>query len=206
MQNDENLPRAVAWLVVAGVHATMLWLFTLVPRSPMPTAGNQARTQLVLIARPQVRQPPTLRAATRTTARPAITFAAPPPGPSIAAASQPSTPAAEADPGPAVVDWQQQAQDWAHRQAPLDATAFAADPLRSRRARLPGGEQAERIRMTQPIAPAQVARFVGKLFGDPGPPCPRVRSNISGLLTATSERERELLAEELRQYRDYCQP
>ena len=48
--------------------------------------------------------------------------------------------------------------------------------------------------------------FIARAFGDPGPPCPRIQANISGLLTATSDRERKLLDEELRRDRELCRP
>ncbi len=60
--------------------------------------------------------------------------------------------------------------------------------------------------MRDPLTPARVVGFIGKLFGDPGPPCPRIKDGIQGLLTATSDRERELLDEALRRDREYCRP
>jgi hypothetical protein len=46
--------------------------------------------------------------------------------------------------------------------------------------------------------------FIARAFGEPGPPGPRIQANTSGLLSATSERERKLLDEELRGDRELC--
>ncbi|HLM53925.1 MAG TPA: hypothetical protein VK325_10130, partial [Pseudoxanthomonas sp.] len=62
------------------------------------------------------------------------------------------------------------------------------------------------FRQRPPASPAQVAKFIGQLFGAGEDPCLRARRQTSGLLTATSDRERELLAEELRRQRQYCGP
>ncbi len=98
----------------------------------------------------------------------------------------------------------EQSRAWAHPQAP--EPSFTSDPLRSRRAQLPGGDAPGRFRMREPVTPAQALAMVGKLFGDPGDPCPRIRSQLNGLLTAASDRERELLQEEVRRDREYCRP
>lgn len=206
LQEQEGSYRAIAWLVVVAVHAAMLGLFTLGPVGRMTAPANEVRTQLVLIARPLVAKRPGPPPSTTTRARPAVTFT--PPQPAVVTPTPAQAPMPATAPGndPAPIDWQQQARDSVHRQLQSDAPAFAADPLRSRRARLPGGTQPARFRMAEPITPARVASAIGQLFGGPGDPCPRVHRNIAGLLTATSDHDRELLSEELRQYRDYCQP
>ncbi len=204
LQEQEGSHRAIAWLVVVAVHATLLWLFTLGPVGRTSAPANDVRTQLVLIARAPVARLPDAPPPTTTPARPAVTFT--PPQPAVATPTPAQAPMPATAPDPAPIDWQQQARDSAHRQLQSDAPAFAADPLRSRRARLPGGTQPARFRMAEPITPAQVAGFIGQLFGGQGDPCPRVHRNIAGLLTTTSDHDRELLTEELRQYRDYCQP
>ena len=99
----------------------------------------------------------------------------------------------------------EQGREWARQQTP--APTFASDPLRSRRARLPGGDAPGTFRMRDPVTPARVVEAIGTLFGGgPSSPCPRIGSNIPHLLTATSDRERELLQEELRRDREYCRP
>jgi hypothetical protein len=96
----------------------------------------------------------------------------------------------------------QQGHEWARQQAP--SPTFTQDPLRSRRANLPGGEQADTFRMREPRSPASVMNSIAKAFGDPGPPCPRVKARLHGLLSATSDKERKLLEEELRRDQQFC--
>lgn len=65
--------------------------------------------------------------------------------------------------------------------------------------------------MRKKLSGSQIASGIGQFLGlyPPGynrDPCPRIRSNIPALLTATSDRERELLSEELRRDREYCRP
>jgi hypothetical protein len=63
--------------------------------------------------------------------------------------------------------------------------------------------------MKEPLSPQKILQKIGSMAGGPGysqSPCPRIASNLSGLLTATSEHERELLDEELRRDREYCRP
>ena len=207
MREQEDLPRASVWLLVLAVHGAMLWRLTQVPVR-MPTASDEVRTQLVFIARAPPARPPELSPPMVTPVRPAVVFSLPRPSAPIAAPTRAVVPApasnAETDAAP--FDWQQQARESADRETGSDAPDFAADPLHSRRARLPGGTRADRFRMREPVSPARVLSAIGQLFGGPGDPCPRVHRNISGLLTATSDHARELLSEELRQYRDYCQP
>ena len=58
--------------------------------------------------------------------------------------------------------------------------------------------------MRDPVSPASVMNAVAKGFGDPGPPCPRVKARLYGLLTSTSDKDRKLLEEELRRYQQFC--
>ncbi len=60
--------------------------------------------------------------------------------------------------------------------------------------------------MRPPPSPKRVMDFIARAFGDPGPPCPRIQANIAGLLSAASDRERELLEHELRRDRELCRP
>jgi len=191
----------------------------------MPAASDEVRTQLVLVARTPPAQPSGLTPLVVIPAPPPVVFSTPRSNAPIAGHTPAGLPAPgssasereretetdtdtdiDIDTNAAPFDWQQQARESADRQAPSEAPDFAADPLRSRRARLPGGTQAQKFRMREPVTPAKVAGLIGQLFGGPGDPCPRVRANISGLLTATSDHDRELLTEELRQFRDYCRP
>ena len=107
------------------------------------------------------------------------------------------------DPPSSAAELLEQGRQWAREQSP---PGFQATPLRSRRAQLPGGDRADAFRMRPPPSPKRVMGFIARAFGDPGPPCPRIQANISGLLAATSERERKLLEEELRRDRELCRP
>lgn len=192
---------ACAWIVV--VHAGLFWLLGLHDR----VSGRQSdetRMRLAFverIVRPSARPP--LPPAPRRGLR---TLPARSDRPSVEIASK----RAERDPAAALTatatagELLEQGREWARQQAP--APSFASDPLRSRRAQLPGGDRPESFRMRDPLTPARVVGFIGKLFGDPGPPCPRIKDGIQGLLTATSDRERDLLDEELRRDREYCRP
>jgi len=63
---------------------------------------------------------------------------------------------------------QRQARDWARQAPPLDKPAFVPDPLRSRRAQLPGGERGDAFRQRPPAS-----KFVGRLFVAGEDPCLR---------------------------------
>ena len=60
--------------------------------------------------------------------------------------------------------------------------------------------------MRPPPSPKRVMSFIARAFGDPGSPCLRLQANISGLLAATSDRERKLVEDELRRDRELCRP
>ena len=55
------------------------------------------------------------------------------------------------------------------------------------------------------MSPARVFASIAHVFGDKDP-CPSIQSRLSGLLASTSDHDRELLQEELRRDRAYCQP
>jgi hypothetical protein len=95
-----------------------------------------------------------------------------------------------------------QARQVATDQAPL---SFASDPLRNRRAQLPGGDRRGSFRMKEPVSAARIVERIGQVFGN-RPVCPDIQGRIAGLLTAASDGERELLDEELRRDREYCRP
>jgi hypothetical protein len=95
-----------------------------------------------------------------------------------------------------------QVRQAASDQAPL---SFTNDPLRNRRAQLPGGDRRGSFRMKEPVSAASIVERIGEAFGN-RPVCPDIQGRIAGLLTATSDRERELLDEELRRDRAYCRP
>lgn len=194
--------QVVAWLGVMAVHAGLFWILTYQDRESRPLE-NGARLRLLFIdpvLRPPLPSPPIpspvsqaqSRHAAAVPKRPAVVFS--PPSTSANSASDLPVTAAEL---------LEQGRERAREQA---APSFAADPLRSRRAQLPGGDRRGGFRMREPLSAAKVVGFIGKAFGDPGPPCPRIRARISGLLTATSDHERELLEEELRRDREYCRP
>lgn len=206
MQGSERqagATQAIAWLGVVGVHVCLLWLLTrqepgtanvddgprlrllsVTPARPLPPPVSPPRSSIPPAQIP--RGAPTAR-------RPLVVLTAP-----VVQTSEPVVPAAD--------QLQEQARDWAARQAP---PAFAADPFGSRHAQLPGGDGRGRFRMKEPLSPQKILQKIGSMAGGPGysqSPCPRIASNLSGLLTATSEHERQLLDEELRRDREYCRP
>lgn len=194
--------QVAAWLGVIAVHAGLFWVLTYQDRESRPLE-NGARLRLLFIdpvLRSTPSSPPTpssvpqaqIRHSTAAPKRPAVVLS---PTPTIANPTS-DLPATAAE-------LLEQGREWAREQA---APSFAANPLRSRRAQLPGGDRRGGFRMREPLTAARVVGFIGKAFGDPGPPCPRIQARISGLLTATSDHERELLEEELRRDREYCRP
>jgi hypothetical protein len=206
MQGSERqggATQAIAWLGVIGVHACLLWLLM----RQAPGAANLddgPRLRLVFVAPARPLPPPAspprssvptaqIPRSTPTARRPLVVLTAP-----VAQTSEPAAPAAD--------QLQEQAREWAARQT---SPTFAADPLGSRRAQLPGGDGRGRFRMKEPLSPQKILQKIGGMAGGPGysqSPCPRIASNLSGLLAATSEHERELLDEELRRDREYCRP
>lgn len=194
--------QVAAWLGVVAVHVGLFWVLTHQDRQSRPLE-NGARLRLLFIdpvLRSTPPSPPTpssmsqarIRHSASVPNRPPVVLSPPP----IAAnpTSDISTTAAEL---------LEQGRERAREQA---SPSFTADPFRSRRPQLPGGDRRGSFRMREPLSAARVVGFIGKAFGDPGPPCPRIQARISGLLTATSDRERELLDEELRRDREYCRP
>ncbi len=193
--------QVAAWLGVVAVHMGLFWVLTYQDRESRPLENN-ARLRLLFID-PVLRStpsPPTpspvpqaqIRHSASAPKRPAVVLTL---APTIAnpTSNLPITAA----------ELLEQGREQAREQA---APSFAPDPFRSRRPQLPGGDRRGSFRMREPLSAARVVGFIGKAFGDPGPPCPRIQARISGLLTATSDRERELLDEELRRDREYCRP
>ncbi len=205
MRNDERQGRAtqaMAWLIVVAVHAALLWIL-IQPLSRKPAdKGEQVRLRLVFLEPVRPPSPPATAplpaptSARTTTARAVRRPIANPPA--AVAATEPAT-----DPVASTAELLEQGRQWAREQSPPD---FQAAPLRSRRAQLPGGDRAGVFRMRPPPSPKRVMDFIARAFGDPGSPCPRIQANISGLLTATSARERKLLEEELHRDRELCRP
>jgi hypothetical protein len=207
MQGSERqagATQAIAWLGVIGVHACLLWLLT--RQAPdVANAEDGPRLRLVFVTPARPLPPPVLHPRSSSVPpirtprdasiarRPAVVLSAP--------AERSSEPA------PSTADQlQQQGREWAARQA---SPTFATDPFSSRRAQLPGGDGRGRFRMKEPLSPQKILQKIGGMAGGPGysqSPCPRIASNLSGLLTAASVRERELLDEELRRDREYCRP
>jgi hypothetical protein len=194
--------QVVAWLGVMAVHAGLFWVLTYQDRESR-LLENGARLRLLFIG-------PVLRSTPPSQPTPSLM----PQARTRHSASAPKRPAVVLSPAPTIAnptsnlpvtaaELLEQGRDQAREQA---TPSFAADPLRSRRPQLPGGDRRGSFRMREPLSAARVVGFIGKAFGDPGPPCPRIRARISGLLTATSDHERELLEEELRRDREYCRP
>lgn len=194
--------QVVAWLGVMAVHVGLFWVLTYQDRESRPLE-NGSRLRLLFIdpvlqsTPPSPPTPPSvpqaqIRHSAAVPKRPAVVFSLP------SAVANPTS-----DLPATAAELLEQGRERAREQA---APSFAADPLRSRRPQLPGGDRRGSFRMREPLTAARVVGFIGKAFGDPGPPCPRIQARISGLLTATSDHERELLEEELRRDREYCRP
>ena len=195
---QEHFARTIAWLVMVLVHAGIFWLLS-TQRSLDSRTHDEPRLRLLwLVApdppKPVVAMPSAPRALhTAPTARPK-----PAATPSVEPVTTTPVATAPANTG----DLLEQGRAWARQQ---DADAdFKSDPLRSRRAQLPGGDRVGGFRMKEPMSPARALENVAKFFGDPGPPCPRAQARLHGLLTATSDKERALLQEELRRVRQFC--
>lgn len=192
----------IAWLCVCVIHAGLFWLLLVQGRVERTTDIKETRLRLVLMQ-------PALRAAA-----PTATASIPSPKRSTQAFNTPKVEHARPAPRPidsaappsastvATQELLQQAGAWTRE----PVLSFVADPLRSRRAQLPGGDRQGAFRMREPPSPARAMESIASFFGDPGPPCPRVQARLNGLLTATSEKDRELLQEELRRDRQFCQP
>lgn len=201
-ERQERATQAMAWLCVAAVHAGLLWLLVQPLSRGQADKDEQARLRLVFLE--PIRQPapanvaPSPAVATRQ-AMPTRTANQAKPLPR----TDPSATGPVPDAAASAAELLEQGRQWAREQSP---PGFEATPLRSRRARLPGGERADTFHMRPPPSPKRVMGFIARAFGDPGPPCPRIQANIAGLLAATSERERKLLDEELRRDRELCRP
>lgn len=199
-ERQERATQAMAWLCVAAVHAGLLWLLVQPPSAGPADKSEQARLRLVFLE--PVRQPApatSLPTVATTRAMPARTANQPVRLPRTAASATEPMP----DYSASAAELLEQGRQWAREQSP---PGFEATPLRSRRAQLPGGERADAFRMRPPPSPERLMGFIARAFGDPGPPCPRIQSNIAGLLAATSNRERKLLEEELHRDRELCRP
>ena len=204
MQGSERqggATRAMAWLGVIGVHACLFWLLTRQTLVVSATSdGPRLRLTFIEPARPPITRPLARRPASTP-----LSKAAPASSRTTVVLSSPATRTSE--PAAITADrMREQARDWAREQA---APTFTADPFASRRGQLPGGDGRGRFRMKEPLSPQKVLQMIGGMAGGPGysqSPCPRIASNLGGLLTATSDQERELLEEELRRDREYCRP
>ena len=199
MQADEHgrAGKVTAWLVVGMVHAGLLWLLTAHTAREFNAKPESRMRLLMLDATPRAptTPPPTLQPKLQIIPPRSITRTV---VPDTSAPSTKSPPSAPAD----ASELLQQGRDWAHQQA--STPTFTQSPLRSRRAQLPGGEHADTFRMREPRSPASVMNSIAQAFGDPGPPCPRVKARLYGLLSASSDKERKLLEEELRRDRQFC--
>ena len=201
--------QVAAWLGVLVVHAGLFWLLTCQGRLTTQP-GNGERLRLVFVPRSRQTAPAAPSGPVvlpPRSSRPARVAIQPRPI-DLAAPARPPLPTPGAGTAEAIpsLDGTEQARQSAQTREPL---SFAADPLRNRRAQLPGGEGRGRFRMKEPLSPQKILQKIGSMAGGPGysqSPCPRIASNLPGLLTATSERERELLNEELRRDREYCRP
>ena len=203
-ERQERATQAVAWLCVAMVHAGLLWLLVQPLSRGQADRGEQLRLRLVFL---EPIRPPSPKAAVPLPPNANATARAMPTRTAGQPKRVPRTTASATEPvsnsTASAAELLEQGRQWAREQSPPD---FQAAPLRSRRAQLPGGDHADAFRMRPPPSPKRVMDFIARAFGDPGSPCPRIQANISGLLTATSERERKLLEDELRRDRELCRP
>lgn len=194
--------RLIALGLVAGLHLGLFWLLTCTPVARRADS-QESRMRLVWLPAPAAKVADVPQTADRAPRPRLQARIVEPTQPRIETPSM-APPATVAREKP--VDWQQQAREAARQQETSAGPSFAADPLPDRRAQLSGGDRGGRFAMREAVSPADVAGFIGGLFGSYPPPCPRVRQNIAGLLTSTSNRDRQLLQEELRQQRECCAP
>lgn len=193
--------RWLAWLWVVALHAGLFWLLTL---QPPGRSGQASESRLRLVFIPPTPAAPAVTPGTLAT-RPVMQLLPARAAPKPALIAEPVAPAIE--PAAAGADQPELASSpeagvpWGN---PKPRPDFSPDPLRSRRAQLPGGNAPERFRMRNPVSVASVLEGVAGAFGDPGPPCPRVQQRLAGLLTDTSDRGRTLLQEELRREQQFC--
>lgn len=199
----------IAALVVVVLHALVIALLWRLPTSPVATSDDETRLHLRFrprdhpIAVPDITLPArTHRAARaqgiRTPAAPSLALPPVPRPAPITGDAPPST-------SPSAADLLAQGAAWAGEGVP--APDFGRDPLRQRRARLPGGEQPGRFVMRRSVSPEQVVKFIGLLFAGPGydtDPCRRIRGNVEDLKTDLSDRGRERLGWELDEYAFRC--
>lgn len=201
--------QVAAWLGVLLVHAGLFWLLTCQGRLTTQP-GNGERLRLVFVPRLRQTAPAAPSGPVVLPSRPSqpLRSTIRPRPIDLVAPVEPPLPAPGTSPDEATLspDWAEQARQSVQTREPL---SFAADPLRSRHAQLPGGDGRGRFRMKEPLSPQKILQKIGSMAGGPGysqSPCPRIASNLPGLLTATSDRERELLDEELRRDAEYCRP
>lgn len=194
----ERHARCFAWLVIVVVHAGIFWLLS-TQRSDEPRTHDAPRLRLLWLAPPALPEP-----VVATPTKPGALQMTPTARPShpTTPSNEPAVPAPVATAPASSDDLLEQGRAWVRQ--PQATNDFSTDPLRSRRAQLPGGERAGSFRMKEPMSPARALENVAKFFGDPGPPCPRAQARLQGLLTATSDKERALLQEELRRVRQFC--
>lgn len=201
----------IAVFVVVALHALVIGLLWRLPAPATMTDGE---------SRPRLRFWPR-----ESPVAAAVPFAAPPatsntprsprPAAGPRPASRPATsrtddtivpPPANADTGTGgAAGLLAQGAAWARAGDPVPD--FGSDPLRQRRARLPGGERPGRFVMRRSVSPEQVVNFIGQLFAGPGyetDPCLRIRRNVDSLMTDLSDRGRERLGWELDEYAFRC--
>ncbi|WP_408952755.1 hypothetical protein [Lysobacter sp. Hz 25] len=211
---EVRFERALAWTVVALVHAGLIWA-ALQLRRPADPVDSEASLTVILLrpapaspSRPNeaVGTPPARDSPKKTTPRsprPAVV-------PEVAAPLQITPPHAvpgdTAEPaeatGLAAIRIDRNALDPAGAtRAPWDAPA--PDLLASRMPVLPG-QGARRFRMQPPNSIARTVERVGRLFGGRGEdPCVRTRDNIGELAV---QGDSAALQRELEYERRLCRP
>lgn len=198
----------IAVFVVVVLHALVIALLWRLPATPAAMSDDETglRTRFLPRERP-ITAPgiPALRVPARATR---IRAPRSPVTPSASPATRPAQAVEDAlfsATPPSAADLLAQGAAWAQAGAP--APDFGRDPLRQRRARLPGGERPGRFVMRHSVTPEQVMAFIGLLFAGPGydtDPCRRIRSNVEGLKTDLSDQGRERLGWELDEYAFRC--
>ena len=196
--------QGIACLCVLLIHAGLLWLISLDTWS-VHLRDDGSRTALVLIHDTRSRNTET------TAADPALSTSSLESSPlptkrTELAASIRLPPAALATPASSA-ELLAQGREWARLQ--ITSPDFTNDPLRRPPTHQTLGEDQDRFAMRKPITGDQVLSGIGQFLGlhPPGyttDPCPRIHRNLNGLLTATSNKDRELLEEELRRKQQLC--
>ncbi len=204
--SSDGRHRILALFAVAAVHGVAAWVLfrDVLPGEPARPASPLLRVRWIERPRPLPVAAVPERPATGPSATPRSAGPTRRPAPTAMAVAAEDRPLPAAPAPAAPVDYVAQGAEWARGNAATPT--FVPALTDSRTPALPGGSGRERIRMSDPLTPAKVVGFIGRLFGDRGDPCPSKRDEVQRHLVDTSEQGRRRLEWELREYREHCRP